>query len=174
MIVRVLRNVALLSLTAGLLAACGSSDRPKEISLDDVQPCDLLSGSELAGLGVFAKPNPGPNLTAGEEGAGCLYTPKSGGRIDLDKITNYGVDRWTDSPPGHARTKELPRSNGFRVVEVSRDYDSTGPHANCTLYVDVASGQSLKVQVAENGEKDPPTCDTARRFVDAAVKTLTR
>jgi hypothetical protein len=174
MIGRAVRHAIFLSMAIGMLAACGSSDRPSELSLDDVKACELVGRQDLVGLDVQAKPTPGSNLTAGEEGSGCLYIPRTGGRIDVDAITNYGADRWMDSAPEHARAEEAPRVRGFRAVKVWRAHDDTGPHGNCTLYVDAAGGQSLKVQVAENDEKDPPTCDTARRFADAAMKTLTK
>jgi hypothetical protein len=49
-----------------------------------------------------------------------------------------------------------------------------GPHDYCTLYVDVSDGRSLKVHVSQDSEKDPPTCETAHRFVKAAMTTLVK
>lgn len=158
----------------GLLTACGSSERPKDVSMDEAKPCELISGSDRSALEVTAKPTTAPNLTAGEEGEGCVYLPRGGDRVDVDKVTNYGIDRWLDDPPSHAKSENVPGIEGFRTIKVWRDYDETGPHDGCTLYVDVASGQSLKVQVAENSENDPPTCDTAREFAAAAMKKLTQ
>lgn len=77
------RRFSLLALMAAvvvLAAGCGSSDRPRDLSLDEVGPCDLISGSSLQALGVTVEPSWNPaGGGANEDGATCDYELEAGG-----------------------------------------------------------------------------------------------
>ncbi len=76
MIGRTLRTVGFALAGLGLLAACDSSDRPRELSMDDVKPCELISGYDLQRLQVKAAPEPLSSPGGlDEEGAACRYRP---------------------------------------------------------------------------------------------------
>lgn len=142
--------------------------------MDKVQPCNLLSRNKLKGMHVIAQPKPfsaveGINM----EGRSCLYTTRNSDTVTLGAATNQGAD-WMGGAEKSAEAKEMQRIRGFRTIKEERKDSSNGPHDTCTLYVDVASGQSLQVEVGENSDDEPPTCRTARRFAEAAMKTLTK
>lgn len=173
MIRRALRIGAVLLVGLGLVMGCGSSDRPSELSLSDVEPCGLIPRSALEQLHATVEPQPfdsPPGINT--EGVSCFYLLRTGTSVTVSAITNHGIGRWIDSSFEDARFKDVPRIQGYRTIQVWYTYDRAEPHNTCRLYVDVADGQSLKVQVSANAEDDPPTCDTARQFAETAMQTL--
>lgn len=170
---RTVRFVSAMLVLLGVATACGSSDRPRELSLDNVQPCDLISQAELRDLQVKAPPQPVSVVEgAGEEGTSCQYSPLYGGTVSVAVVTNHGIDRWTDGSMESSRAVDLSRVKGYRVIRIEYGESASEPHDSCTSYVDVASDQSLKVHVSENSTDDPPTCETARRFAGNAIRAL--
>lgn len=157
----------------GLAAGCGSSDRPRDLSLDDVDPCNLISRSDLNALGVKAEPSPMTGVAGvNQEGASCFYNPKAGGTVSVSVVTNHGIDRWTNGSMESFKTIDLSRIQGYRTIRVDDADIPHGPHGLCMLYVDVAGGQSLRAEAGPNDEDDPPSCDVARQYADAAMTTL--
>lgn len=182
MIGRVLRTGAVLLVAIGVTAACGSSDRPEEIAVDDVQPCQLISSEELQELPSVN----GPHLLAdivdggGLEGSTCKYpvafgTNPSGvdNNVEVSTITNHGVDWQVDGPFESRTVTEVSDVRDFHTVRVWRGEGTPDKNDACSLYVDVAEEQALRVQVDEShDEDDPATCRTARGFAAAAIKGL--
>lgn len=148
------------------VAGCGSSDRPRDLSLDDAQPRELVPTSTLSSIGIAAPPSEGVN----GEGTSCYRTPRAD--ISIAAVTNQGVDRWADGSTESFTSAERRRVQGFRTVKVEESGDPAGPRDQCPLYLDVAGGQSLKVDVGQNREGDSPTCEIARQLSDAAVRGL--
>ncbi|MGJ7908274.1 DUF3558 family protein [Actinopolyspora sp. H202] len=170
---RLVRFITAILVLFALATACGSSDRPRELSLDDVRPCDLIPRTKLRDLQVKAPPQPVSVVEGSdEEGTSCQYSPKYGGTVTVAVVTNHGIDRWTNGSMASSRAVDLPRVRGYRVIRLEYGESASGPHESCTTYVDVASGQSLKVHVSENSTDDPPTCETARRFTRSAIRSL--
>ncbi|MBA8826323.1 hypothetical protein FHX42_003699 [Saccharopolyspora lacisalsi] len=174
MIGRALRVAAVLMVSLGLVAACGSSDRPRELSMGDVKPCDLISQSSFQQIQVSTESQKLDSVPGVDtEGNTCFYRLRTGNTVYVSAITNHGIDRWTNSSFEDARSQDIPRVQGFRAIKVWFDSDRPDPDHKCRIYVDVAGGQSLRVEVGETvNEEDPPTCDTARRFAEAAMKSL--
>ena len=160
--------------TAGMTAGCGSSDRPAELSLDDVKPCNLISRQTLDTLQVTTDPLPDPLVPgSGEEGSSCFYQPRYGGTVIVSVVTNQGIDHWTDSS-GDTKGIDRPRIQGYRTIRLTGPSYESGSHAMCTLYVDVADGQSLRAEAGPNGDGDPPSCEISRQFAEAAVASLAK
>ena len=86
-------------------------------------------------------------------------------------MTNNGIDHWTDASYD-VKVIERPRIQGYRTIQVQHTGESSGPHEMCTRYVDVADDQSLRAISGTNDPDDPPTCDVARQFADAAITSL--
>ena len=173
MIQRALRIGAVLLAGLELVAGCGSSDRPAELSLSDVKACELIPRSDFRKLHIVPEPqslDPTPGVNT--EGSSCLYLLRNGNSATLSAITNHGIDRWIDVSSEDARFKDVPRIQGYRTIQVWFTYDTAAPHHTCRLFVDVADGQSLKVSVGQNSEDDPPTCEAARQFAETAMHTL--
>ncbi|MHA6800922.1 DUF3558 family protein [Bounagaea algeriensis] len=164
--------VAAVLVLTGLATACGSSDRPRELSLDDVDACNLVSRSDFAELGVNAEPLSIDVVEgANKEGTTCEYSPQSA-TVSVAAVTNQGIERWTNGSMESFTATDVPRIQGYRTVQVQVADVPSGPHDMCTLYVDAAENQSVKVAAGPNSEGDPPTCETARQFAGAAISTL--
>lgn len=106
----------------------------------------------------------------------CRVQPRGAPTIDMVEITNYGIDRWTEGDFANTTFEDVARIRGFRVVKVLMLSDKVGdPDSGCRLYVDVADEQSLKVRLTEpdRTESDPPLCDVAYQYLEAAMRTLT-
>lgn len=174
MIGRTLRIAALLMAGLGLVTACGSSDRPRELSMDDVKPCELVAPYDIHRLEIRAEPQPHDSVSGvGTEGRTCYYNPYNGSSVYVSTITNHGIDRWMDGTFEHSEFQEIPRIQGFRAIEVWQGDEHPGPDDRCEIYVDVADGQSLRVEAETSFEdEDPPTCDTARQFAEVAMESL--
>ncbi len=173
MIGRVLRVGALAVVVLGLVAACGSSNRPRELSMEDVKACELVSHHDLRQLQVRAAPQQVPGVAGvGLDGESCLYRPLTRVTVTISKVMSHGVDRWTSGSVNGAEVEKVTPIRGFPSIKVGDTVVRSGPHDQCMLYVDVADDQSLRVEVGPNSEDNPPTCDTARRFAEAAMETL--
>ncbi|TCP50840.1 uncharacterized protein DUF3558 [Tamaricihabitans halophyticus] len=157
---------------AALSAAC-DSDRPQDITLDDVQACDLIPQADLATLQVTAKPSSVDVVEGADmEGNTCIYSPANSNVVSVSVVTNHGVDRWTDGSQKNATSTDVHPVDGFRTIRVT--YFESGPHDPCTLYVDAANDQSLKISAGPNTDDEPRTCDLARQFGNAAMSALTQ
>lgn len=153
----------------------GTSDRPRELAMTAVPPCELISQEDLLGLDVISRPDPGVDLELGEEGTGCRFFARDGTTIMLNEITNYGIDRWTDGDIDDTTFDDVARISGFRVVKVWMSREKDRPDDECKVYIDVADDQSLKVSIidADRRESSPPVCDVVYRSAEAAMRTLT-
>ncbi|GAA2356179.1 hypothetical protein GCM10009854_37850 [Saccharopolyspora halophila] len=73
-----------------------SSERPRELPLDDVRPCELVLTSTLSSVGSTAPPHPlSPVEGVNAEGIRCCFTPRSGADTSAAAVTNQDIDRWT-------------------------------------------------------------------------------
>lgn len=183
---RGLRVAAVLVAGTALLTGCGSSDRPEDLSLSEVKPCQLIMQSRYKTLNITR----GPILIdsdfgVGTKGSSCKYLlvypskdpvgVNTNAAVKLTAITNEGVHWKVDeaSDSSNFDYKNISSINGYRAVRVWSTYQSPGPNTDCTLYVDVADEQMLRVNARmSSGDDDPPTCDTARQFAKVALKTL--
>lgn len=174
MIGRALRIAAVSLVGFVLVSGCGSSDRPEELSVDEVKPCELIPQSDHQRLRIAMEPQSLDTASGVDtEGSTCAYTTNTGNSVYVSTITNHGIDRWTSGEFEHSKFNELSRIQGFRAIKVWQVPGGSGPDSKCKIYVDVAGGQSLRVQVGmTSDEEDPPTCDTARRYAEAAMGTL--
>lgn len=188
MIGRAVRLAAVVAVGLGLVTACGSADRPEDLSLSDVKPCQMILRPRFQLLKV----NGGPMLMDtvggyGLEGSSCKYyvvyeqqtskpaPPRTSNSVKLSVVTNHGVawliDDITDSD--HLKYKKVSPVEGYRTVRMWFSGKAPGSNDACELYIDVADEQMLRVNVPKSsGEVDPPTCETARQFAKEALKTL--
>lgn len=170
---RPLRVGAVLLMSLTLVTAC-SSDRPRELSMDKVKPCELLSSSTRHQLQVSTQPHSSDAVSGSDmDGHTCSYVVRPGNRVTVSTVTNHGIDRWVDGPLEHTSFKDVADIRGFRTIRTWQTSEHLTPDQSCTLYIDVAEDQSLRVRVGESfDEGDPPTCGTARRFAQASMKAI--
>ena len=158
-----------------LVASRDTSDRPRELDMTAVPPCELISKADLRRLNTtHLGDRVDLNSEFGEEGPDCRFFARDGATIDLGVVTNHGVDRWTDGDGGRGRTAEdVARIERFRVIRVATRIErEIDPDEDCRIYVDVADDQSLKVFVHGVEPGSASACDVAHRAAEAAMRTL--
>lgn len=183
MIGRVLRTGAVLLVGLAVTTGCGgSSDRPHELPVSDVQPCKLISSAALRDLPAASGPHLVKDVVEGGDldGSTCKYplsfdddSTRSDNEVAISTVTNHGVDWQVDGPHEHRSVSDVSDVGGFHTVRVWRGDSDPGEDDECELYVDVAEDQALRVHVDESFDDDqPPTCETATQFATQAVKGL--
>ncbi|MFC7341439.1 DUF3558 domain-containing protein [Saccharopolyspora griseoalba] len=144
--------------------------RPFELSLQDTDPCELLSEEQRSQLGFDREPIPDSEAGFGNA-ATCSYrntTAKVGARLAL--ITTEGMSVWTDDT---AQVDATPISvDGFPGLVIK----TPGLDLTCNVAVDTAEGQHLDVLYRDDGGQPPPPvdelCEGAERVAEEAVRTL--
>ncbi|MFR9731075.1 DUF3558 domain-containing protein [Saccharopolyspora sp. MS10] len=144
--------------------------RPFELSMVDVDPCELLTADQRGQLGFNRDP-----LADTEGGFGdaptCSFrntTAKVGARLSL--ITTEAMDVWTDDTAQVQATPVIV--HGFPALVIKTpDLD-----LSCNVAVDVAEGEHLDVLYRDDGGQPAPPLDAlcagARRVAEDAVASL--
>ena len=148
--------------------------RPREIRLDGVDPCSLLTPQQRAELGFTSRPSasrPYVELFGGDVPTCTMDSPSTDPRIlGIGTVTSVGVERWRTGDLA-ART-EWTSVEGFPAVVAQ----PTRSSSYCAVEVDVASGQLLDVQLIDAGHRPPlpqeELCSGARRAAAAVVRSL--
>jgi hypothetical protein len=144
--------------------------RPFELSLQNIDPCQLLSEDQRSQLGFDREPMPDSEAGFGNA-ATCSYrntTAKVGARLAL--ITTEGMTVWTDDT---AQVDATPISvDGFPGLVIK----TPGLDLTCNVAVDTAEGQHLDVLYRDDGGQPPPPvdqlCEGAEQVAEEAVRTL--
>ena len=148
--------------------------RPREVRLDGVDPCSLLSPKQRTELGFTNKPSsskPYVELFRGEVPT-CTMSSSSDDPavLGIGLVTSVGVERWVEGDLAAATTPD--HVEGFPALVAAPSQSE----AYCAVEVDVARGQLLDVQFLDAGRQPPlqqaELCFRARAAAEAAVKTL--
>jgi hypothetical protein len=149
--------------------------RPREVRLDGVDPCSLLTEEQRAELGLDARPvfSEAPiGLYPGSDVPACDirgFEPRAVA-TGISLVTTVGIERFTSGElDAELRPVEV---QGFpAVVAVPTRFTDY-----CTVIVDVAPGQLLDVQFATGGRQppipQPQLCRDAEIVAGAAMTTL--
>ena len=123
--------------------------RPREVRLDGVNPCSLLTPEQRAGLGLTSEPQasrPRVELFRGDVPTCTIRGPYPEAALLVSgAVTTVGVERWSQSDIA-ASVRPTTVAGFPAVVAVPtrfRDY--------CNVEVDVAPGQLLDVQYGAGG-----------------------
>jgi hypothetical protein len=182
-------RVALLVVAALLTAGCTTAveepppaptgvvlpPRPREVRLEGVDPCSLLTAEQRAALGFTSEPHFSVSRVELFHGDVPTCTVHSQGSssavVGVGLVTTVGMERWLD-PGLNAQTRVVDVAAFPGVITVpisSKSY--------CGVEVDVAAGQLLDVQVLDGGSTPPipqtSLCDRALDSAIAAMQTLT-
>jgi len=174
----------LLPLVACVLAAgCSAADtppaptappppaRPREVRLDGVDPCSLLTAEQRAGLGLTSEPHASTAYV--ELFRGNVRTCTMRGRspdsvlLGISAVTTTGIERWKESDlVAQTRSTSVAGFPALAAVPPQlTDY--------CSVEVDVAAGQLLDVQFGGGSPQSPiPQDELCRRAVDAAAAAM--
>jgi hypothetical protein len=181
-------RVALLVVAALLTAGCTTTvegpppatgvvlpPRPRDVRLEGVDPCSLLTAEQRAALGFTSEPHFSVSRVELFHGDVPTCTVHSQGSssavVGVGLVTTVGMERWLD-PGLNAQTRVVDVAAFPGVITVpisSKSY--------CGVEVDVAAGQLLDVQVLDGGSTPPipqtSLCDRALDSAIAAMQTLT-
>ena len=149
--------------------------RPREVRLDGVDPCSLLTPDQRAGLGLTSQPSgskPYVSLFMGDVPTCTMYSSSPGAvLLGVGTVTTVGIERWETADL--AAPLQPVAVEGFPALIAVPTPSST----YCSVEIDIAAGQLLDVQIADAGDSPPvPQADLCRRATSAAkdmVQTLT-
>lgn len=144
--------------------------RPREIRVDDVNPCEILSAPQLTTLGV-SRPRFTPATAT--RGNTCQWShspdePLDAYAVEID--TKSGIESSFDNPRGVRATLIA----GFPTIETQGFHSPS--NTSCGLVIDIARGQTVNVSYDYNGKQAPmnrdQACLKARGAAELAMQTL--
>lgn len=149
--------------------------RPREVRIDRVDPCSLLTDVQRVDLGLDGRPlfNVGPSeLYPGADVPTCAirgYEPRAVS-VGVSNVTTVGIELFTSGEL--AATVRPAEVRGFPAVIAT----PTRFTEWCMAIVDVAPGQLLEIQFADGGRQPPipqtQLCQDSERVADAVMTTL--
>jgi hypothetical protein len=140
-----------------------SSNRPREVTLDDKDPCGLIPQADWPKLDIK-----GPGERSEEptlKSPQCYYS----GAGDVTLVVTEGIEAWTEGNRS-LEIKVAEPIDGFPTITMA---NNAGGRA-CFAAVDVADGQYLLTTATPN-PNDPSKaekCDLAYLLAESAMKTL--
>lgn len=184
---RAVRPVLLL-VTAVLAAGCTAAvegtpaaappaplpQRPREVRLDGVDPCSLLTPSDRAELGLQTSGIPNSKYVELFRGTVTMCS-LSGFRpnavtLSIAAVTTVGVERWQEGDVA-ANLQQTTIAGFPAIIATPERFDDY-----CSVEIDVAQGQLLDVQFGDGGSSpripQDELCRRAGRSAEAAVATL--
>lgn len=144
--------------------------RPRELPLDNVDPCSLLTSNQRANLGLN-EPNPRFSTNPVEifGGPSCSFfgsNPRNIG-VSFTLTTNNGIEALTQ--PGAVLSEVIPTTVLEFPAVILRE-PSLPP--DCLLIVDVAQGQFLNIFYTDNDLPSVPVDQMCAAAKDAAAQAL--
>lgn len=145
--------------------------RPREIPLESVDPCALLSPAQRSQLGLDRGPTPGSEKGFGDAATCSFRNTRANVATRLALVTIEGVDVWTSDT---AQVRATPTTvAGFPALVVR----TPGMELACNVAIDVARGQHVDVLYRDDGAEPPAPreqlCAGATRVAEAVVTGLT-
>ncbi len=144
--------------------------RPREIRLDGLDPCTVLSEEQRAQLSLDHDPNGYVDAAFGESKACSFRSGISGNVMRLALVTVEGVGVWLSE--NSQVEPQFTTIGGFPAMVVR----TPGLDEVCNVEVDVAEGQFVDVMFRDGGNEKKATQDTlcagAERAAEAALTGL--
>ena len=149
--------------------------RPRDVSVRDVDPCDLLTEAQRAEIGLetppLLTPDDGSVFSEGPEPlcTANAFDPRAFGVGVAVAYDGLGIGALTGRPVSSDLT--VIEVQGFPAVLARPQRDPLF----CQVLVDLAPGSALNVQFREGGRRtisQDDLCDGAVQVADAAMATL--
>jgi Protein of unknown function (DUF3558) len=148
--------------------------RPREVRLDGVDPCSLLTAEQRSQLGFTSEPvasRPYVELFRGDVPTCTMDGPAADPTVlGFGLVTSVGIERWQDG--GLAANIRATSIATFPALIAL----PTQLVAYCAVEVDTAPGQLVDVQLLDGGHVPPLPqeilCARARSSAEEIVKTL--
>lgn len=177
-LLRWLLVVALLSgLTACTDAVAGTprpdpsapapSSRPREVRLDTVDPCTLITEADYRD---YYLDEPGKPERDDNGSAVCAWDGAAYGFFDIVLQTHEGIEVWLDGSR-NGRAEEIDPVLDFPAISIVL----AGDENYCRVGVDVADGQTLLVSAGYDLTRPvelPPVCEYAHQFATSVMTRL--
>ncbi|MEV1114285.1 DUF3558 domain-containing protein [Actinosynnema sp. NPDC049800] len=156
--------------TSTATSATPDKPRPREVKLDGIDPCKVLTTAQMKELTVVeAERNDGDIVKAGDEPV-CAYDNNDSPRVtyEVGLVTSKGIEYWRGS--GNVAVKQV-EVGGYSAVQLTFKGTST---VDCAVSVDVADGQQLYVDFSSIGQtpSQEQMCDNAKKAAELALVTL--
>ncbi|GAA1349800.1 DUF3558 domain-containing protein [Saccharothrix algeriensis] len=153
--------------------AAPSPQRPKEIKLEGVDPCSLVSKEQREQWGAPRVENRPTEVVKGAGASpSCSFVTGAGVQpsfsYNLSLITGKGVEYWTSTGNLDVAEKEV---GGYPAKQVN--FKGTSK-TDCFVAVDVADGQQLYVQFLPISRifSQDQMCQNAAKGAETALATL--
>lgn len=173
-----IRAVAAVVLTAGL-AACSApvagtptlSPRPRDIRIDGVDPCSLLTPAQRVQLGLDRPPQFLPGDATGDR-ALCTWRGDEPRAVDtgVSLHTTRGIEIYDTTSGSTTWNRTAVRDYPALLLTLN------GRPEFCTIAIDIAQGQAIDVQFGDGGRKpaipQAQLCADARRVADLVMGNL--
>lgn len=144
--------------------------RPREIKLDRVDPCALLTPRQRKALGMDRPPQPTRYPTMGNAKVCDFRDSTRALTVRIGLVLVQGVGVWLEET---AQADARPATVADFPAVVVRTAEQT---KFCNVEVDVAQGQFLDIQFGDAGNPQPPSldslCASAQEVASAAMATL--
>jgi hypothetical protein len=143
--------------------------RPRELPLDKVNPCTILTKQQRTQLSLDTTPTPYTDTEL--KARACTIRGTYSGQVArLALVTNSGADLWISDEAQN--TAKVISVVGFPALEVRTPNLDT----LCNVEVDVAQGEFLDVLFRDGGSATPipqdDLCLGAQRVAEAAMNSL--
>jgi len=148
----------------------GTASRPKDIKLDGLDPCKVLTTEQMNQLSVVETDPQETDLSGIGSFPLCDYstrgTPRFGYGVGL--VTSKGVEHWQGN--GNVDVTRIEVS-GYPAAQLV--LTGTG-NVMCSVAVDVADGQQLLVDFNPTGDdySQDQMCQNAQKAAELALATL--
>jgi hypothetical protein len=147
--------------------------RPRDVPIDDVDPCTLLTREQRAELRLDRPPQPRrePSLLYPGDVSWCSIRGNEPAiSISISTVTTAGIEFWT-SGQAAAELQPVEVAEFPALVARSQTLDD-----GCKVLLDVAPGQLLDVQSRSAGANPPipedQLCRDAERAANLVMDTL--
>lgn len=142
------------------------AQRPRELKVDGVDPCKLLTAEQMVQLKVTRSSRNDSDIVKTGDVPTCEFRGDLSTNYGVAVIAGKGVDYWTGK--GNTDVSEV-RVAGFAAKQISL----SGVEADCAIAVDVADGQQLYVDYIPVGSKGPAKDEMCRNVALGAELALT-
>ncbi|WP_433266459.1 DUF3558 domain-containing protein [Actinosynnema sp. CS-041913] len=140
--------------------------RPRELKVDGVDPCKLLTADQMAQLKVTRSSRNDTDIVKTGEVPTCEFRGDLSTNYGVAVIADKGIDYWTGKGNTDVSESEVA---GFAAKQISL----SGVEADCAVAVDVADGQQLYVDFLPVGSKKPSKDEMCRNVAQGAEFALT-
>jgi hypothetical protein len=150
--------------------------RPREVGIDGVDPCKLLTGEQLRELKVARQPRPTTAENQAPEliGPECVFSVTDAGKFydySVQVLNTEGIEAWLTGK--RLVNAELVSVGGFPAVDFY--HRGNNPiNFSCYTSVGVADGQQLLItmQPTSQGFGQEQMCAMSERAAGLALQTL--